>query len=558
MSMSNKITIYQVLPRLLTNTQNKNVENGTIQENGCGKINDITLSFLKRIKSNGFSHIWYTGIIEHATQTDYSQYGIRPDTHCIVKGKAGSPYAIKDYYDIDPDLCKDVQHRMKEFDALVDRTHKAGLKMIIDFVPNHVAREYQSDSKPLGISDLGEDDDPTKDFDVNNNFYYIPGQQLQLNFIDSGASQYVENPAKATGNNQFCNTPNEYDWYETIKLNYGINFFHNGESFFSTIPNTWNKMLEILQFWAAKGVDGFRCDMAEMVPCEFWNWCIPQIKSNHPEILFIAEVYNPSLYRQYIEFGHFDYLYDKVGLYDTLCSVCKGQNSAYNITTCWQNLQDLQPKMLNFLENHDEQRLASDFICKDPRKALPALVVSSCMNTNPFMIYAGQELGEAGMDKEGFSGVDGRTSIFDYWHVKSLYKIYKGERYMTKQERDLYKYYKNVITIAHKEPCINNGKFFDLMYVNNAENGFDGNNMYAFLRSHGNEAILAIANFNAKETQCRIHIPSHAITYMNIKEGTYKAYDLIHQTYQDLKIKANQETGVKITGNDAVLLKFAW
>lgn len=555
--MNKKITIYQVLPRLLTNTQHKNIKNGSINENGCGKIDDITLAFLKRIKSNGFSHIWYTGLIEHATQTNYSQYGIQPDTPCIVKGKAGSPYAIKDYYDIDPDLCKNVQYRMEAFEALATRTHKANLKMIIDFVPNHVAREYHSDAKPLEVTDLGENDDPTKAFDVNNNFYYIPGKQLKLNFTDSN-TQYIENPAKATGNNQFSNMPNEYDWYETIKLNYGINYFHNGETFFSPIPNTWKKMVQILLFWAKKGVDGFRCDMAEMIPCEFWNWCIPQVKALFPNILFIAEVYNPSLYRQYIEFGHFDYLYDKVGLYDTLRNVCTGKASAYSITKCWQDLQDLQPKMLNFLENHDEQRIASDFFCKDPRKALPALITSCCMNTNPFMVYAGQELGEPGMEQEGFSGVDGRTSIFDYWYVKSLYKIYKGERYMNAEERELYKYYKRIITIAQKEPCINSGKFFDLMYVNSTENGFDGNHMYAFLRSYGQEAILAIANFNTKEVQCNINIPSHAITYMKIEEGNYKAFDLIHQTHQDLRIKANQYATVKIEGNDAVLLKFNW
>lgn len=557
--MDEKITIYQVLPRLQTNALHKNVVNGTIQENGCGKLGDFTLAFLKRIKSIGYSHIWYTGLIEHATQTDYSQYDIKANNACIVKGKAGSPYAIRDYYDIDPDLSNDIPHRMNEFEALVNRTHKAGLKMIIDFVPNHVSREYKSDAKPSNVSDLGEHDDTSKSFDANNNFYYITGKGLKLDFNPTSDSPtYIEYPARATGNDQFSNTPNQYDWYETVKLNYGIDYIHDKATHFHPIPNTWKKMLQILLFWTAKGIDGFRCDMAEMVPCEFWNWCIPQVKAEHPNMIFIAEVYNPSLYRQYIEFGHFDYLYDKVGLYDTLRKICTGHASAYSITSCWQQLQDLQPYMLNFLENHDEQRIASDFFCNDPRKALPALMISSCMNTNPFMVYAGQELGEKGMDAEGYSGIDGRTSIFDYWHVPSLYKIYKGERNMNAQERALYKYYKKIISIIKQESCIYNGKFFDLMYVNNLGNGFDGDNLYAFLRNTGHEAILAVSNFSNEDKICNINIPSHAISYMQIREGSYRATDLIHGTMQQIMIKADQCTTVKIMGYDSVLLKFNW
>ena len=416
MDSSKKMVIYQVFTRLFGNRTWNNVNGGTLAQNGCGKMNDFTDRALKEIRQLGATHIWYTGIIAHATQTDYTAYGIPKNHPAVVKGKAGSPYAIRDYYDVDPDLATDVAHRMKEFEDLVKRSHRNKLEVIIDFVPNHVAREYHSIAAPEGVEDLGASDDKSVAFRPENNFYYIPGTQLAggVDLWDAEQGAYVENPARATGNNRFDAYPNVNDWYETVKLNYGVDYVGNTGCHFSPIPDTWKKMRDILLFWASKGIDGFRCDMAEMVPCEFWGWAIPQVKEKFPELIFIAEVYNPAEYRNYIFNGKFDYLYDKVGLYDTLRGVVCGYTSATAITGCWQAVNDIQGHMLNFLENHDEQRIASDFFAGDARKALPALVVSACMNTNPMMVYFGQELGERGMDCEGFSGQDGRTTIFDY------------------------------------------------------------------------------------------------------------------------------------------------
>lgn len=422
MNTNEKIIIYQVFTRLFGNNTMKCKANGAIEENGCGKLADFTTKALSEIKKLGATHIWYTGIIEHATQTNYSRYGIRPDHPAVVKGKAGSPYAIKDYYDIDPDLATSVPDRMKEFHNLVNRTHKAGLKMIIDFVPNHVARQYASDVKPDGVIDLGEDDNKAVAFSPQNNFYYIPGQQLQGN-IDlhmNAPEAYIEMPAKATGNDKFDAWPGINDWYETIKLNYGVDYQNGRNQHFTPTPDTWIKMRDILLFWASKNIDGFRCDMAEMVPVEFWGWVIPQIKAVYPQIIFIAEVYNPNEYRNYLFNGQFDYLYDKVGLYDTLRALTCGYDSATSIQYRWQSLEGIQHRMLNFLENHDEQRIASDYFAGNGAKAIPAMIVSACMNTNPVMVYFGQELGESGMDCEGFSGKDGRTTIFDYWSIDSI------------------------------------------------------------------------------------------------------------------------------------------
>lgn len=416
---SNKIILYQIFTRLYGNRCQTRKPFGTIEENGCGKFNDFTPSVLKQIREMGVSHVWYTGVIRHATQTDYSSYGIPKQHPAVVKGRAGSPYAITDYYDVDPDLAVNVDKRMEEFEKLVSCTHRAGLKMIIDFVPNHVARQYKSIMKPIGVKDLGEDDDVEKGFDPeHNNFYYCPGQAFMPYFdLYHGETEpYTEYPAKATGNDHFDNAPGRNDWYETVKLNYGVDYYAGGIGHFDPMPDTWNKMLQILLYWAAKGIDGFRCDMAEMVPAEFWRWATAKVREQYPEILFIGEVYNPALYRHFIASG-FDYLYDKVGMYDAMCDVICHRRTTDAITWAWQQTDDIQDNMLYFLENHDELRLASDFLAASGDKAKPALVVNALMHRNPFMLYFGQEWGERGMDSEGFSGHDGRTTIFDYWSL---------------------------------------------------------------------------------------------------------------------------------------------
>ena len=309
MEQKNKMVIYQVFPRWFGNLRPSPVMNGSLAENGVGKFSAFTPLALSKIKELGVTHVWYTGVIEHATKTDYTMFGIRKDHSAVVKGKAGSPYAIKDYYDIDPDLADNIQNRMSEFEDLVKRTHEAGMKVIIDFVPNHVARQYFSDAREPFVEDLGQTDNVSKAFDVNNNFYYLPGQTLTLRFDPQREEDfaYSEFPAKVTGNNHFDAYPSQNDWYETVKLNYGVDYMHGGACHFNTIPNTWEKMLEILLFWADKGGDGFRCDMAEMVPVEFWNWVIPQVKKvralkdQRPQSLRIASCYSPFFMKCFLE-----------------------------------------------------------------------------------------------------------------------------------------------------------------------------------------------------------------------------------------------------------------
>lgn len=529
--MNDKLIIYQLLPRLFTNTNSNCVPNGTIEQNGCGKLNDITETVLNSIATLGITHIWYTGVIEHATKTDYSSFGIRPDNPHIVKGNAGSPYAIKDYYDIDPDLAEKVPERMKEFEALVKRTHDCGMKVIIDFVPNHVARQYHSDAAPAGVKDFSADDNMNVFFSPNNNFYYIPRQKFSPSFdLGNGEDAYMEFPAKASGNDCFNAFPNQYDWYETVKLNYGIDY-GDGSTHFDPIPDTWKKMLNILRFWAAKGIDGFRCDMAHMVPVEFWTWAISAVKEKYPSIIFIAELYDVGIYRDYIYRAGFDYLYDKVNLYDTLRGIRCGNISAAQLTGCWQTVEGIANHMLNFLENHDEQRFASNEYAGNANLVIPSLVVCSTINCGPIMIYGGQELGEKGEDAEGFSGKDGRTTIFDYWSVPSIREWYDNGKCdsagLDEEKKALRETYCKILNIAKKEKSINEGGFFDLMYVNYTNPTFNPHNVFTYLRNYGNELIVVAVNFSYNAFDCKINIPQHAFDILGLIPGEYMATELI-------------------------------
>ena len=499
-----KPIIYQLFPRTFTNYNETRKHNGSLEQNGCGKFADITPKALKAIQDLGATHIWYTGVIKHATAA--------LNTPAITKGKAGSPYAITDYYDVDPDLATNINKRMAEFEALVRRTHKQGLKVIIDFVPNHVAREYKSTCKPKGVIDLGEDDHSEWAFSPLNNFYYLPGEKFEPDF-DIG--DYNEFPAKVTGNDCFTAHPTRNDWYETVKLNYGVFYQGGGEKQFDPIPSTWLKMMAILHYWAGKGIDAFRVDMAEMVPIEFWRWLIPNVHALFPNVEFIGEVYNPLLYRDFLSAG-FTYLYDKVGMYDYLRGVTSKSWAAEGITHYWQAVDDIRDHMLYFLENHDEQRIASGFFCGSGRCAEPAMTVAALLGRNPVLIWAGQELGEKGMDAEGFSGVDGRTTIFDYWGVKSLQAWANNGKFdgkdLTDEQKALRNFYQHLLCLARDSKAISEGMMFDLEYAQSE--GFDKHKQFTFLRKAEDELLLIVVNFEDKQREVSITIPEEAFAYL--------------------------------------------
>ena len=557
--MKRKIIIYQVFTRLFGNRNTARVPNGTLRANGTGKMSDFDAERLRRIHDMGFTHVWYTGVIRHATATDYSKHGIPRQHPSVVKGVAGSPYAITDYYDIDPDLADDIDQRMNEFQQLVDRTHQAGMKVIIDFVPNHVAREYHSIMKPEGVRDLGEDDDTGKHFSPINNFYYCPGQPFVSPVQpQEGEEPYVENPAKCTGNDRFDNCPGRNDWYETVKLNYGIDYCDaGGRSYhFDPVPNTWVKMTDILLYWASKDIDGFRCDMAEMVPPAFWAYATRIVKERYPRVVFIGEVYDTNLYRTYIQSG-FDYLYDKVGMYDCLRDVICDRRPASSITYYWQHIDDIRPHMLYFLENHDEQRIASDFFCGNGIKAIPAIIVAALMGSNPFMVYSGQELGERGMDAEGFSGCDGRTTIFDYWCIDTIRRGYFDRRHLTQDEMHLQLKYQQILHIANRETAVREGEFFDLMYVNPQTWKFNPRHEFAFLRKFEDEVLLVVVNFGADRVNTSVNIPAHAFDFLGLPEKEVRAIDLLTGQEMDIELKRDGAVDMDLRPYTGRIYKFS-
>lgn len=533
-----------MLPRLWGNIGGKNIKNGTLKDNGCGKFSSIDTISLEYLRSLGVSHVWYTGIIRHATAEDSD--GCTPSSADWVKGRAGSPYSITDYYDVNPYLADEPENRMEEFHKLVERTHAAGLKVIIDFVPNHVARDYgrfaAAHPAPTEMAALGESDDKSVHWKDSNDFFYYPGIPLALPIQNQ---TYMEMPAMASGNS-YTSSPGVNDWYDTIKLNYC-----------DSHTETWEKMYDIVNFWAGQGVDGFRCDMVELVPPAFFKWLISRIKKDRPDLLFVAEVYQKTLYSKYIREIGFDLLYDKSGIYDTLRAIVEKNakdsgvpvedwQSAKRITWNWQSLGDLQPYMLNFLENHDEQRFASDFFGCDARNSYAALYTALYLNNAPFMLYAGEEVGERGMDNEGFSGRDGRTSIFDWWAPSSLTRLYKyihGEKEaLAPEEETMLDTYRKALKFAAEDNAVSKGTFYDLCYCNYASDGFNPDRHFAFLRDFEDETLLIVCNFSKNDAEMRISIPEHAFNWMKMPESE----EFNHTTPVSVHVPASNGVIIKL------------
>ena len=569
-----KTVVYQVFTRLFGNTNTNNKPWGTIEENGVGKFNDFTDVALQEIKKLGVTHIWYTGVPHHDVIRDYTAFGISNDDPDVVKGRAGSPYAVKDYYNVNPDLAVDPAKRLEEFEALIARSHANGLKVIIDIVPNHIARNYKGLTNPKGVKDFGTDDKTSVEYDRNNNFYYIPGKAFEVptssdykplngekNPLNDG--KFSEYPAKWTGNGSRLAKPDINDWYETVKVNYGVRpdgtkDFPELPDGFDTksieehaafwkgkdVPNSWKKFRDIALYWTEKGVDGFRYDMAEMVPYEFWSYLNSSIKIKNPNAFLLAEVYNPKEYRNYIRLGKMDYLYDKVETYDHLKAVIQGKALPDGLSDIQNNLQDIEHHMLHFLDNHDEQRLASPEFAGTPEKGKPLMVVSATISSSPTMIYFGQEVGEAGNEDAGF-GKRSRTSIFDYVGVPNHQRWMNDGKFdggqLSKDEKELRDFYSRLLNFSLKSDALS-GKFIDLQKVNREQTKNYDPGIYAFARASQKEKLLIIANFSWLTTSnFELIIPADVINQLGLIDGEYKIQD---QLYKKQTVKLTVTKGV--------------
>jgi glycosidase len=566
--------VYQVFTRLFGNTNTTNKPWGTIEENGVGKFNDFSDKALQEIKNLGVTHIWYTGVLHHATIADYTAFGISNDDPDVVKGRAGSPYAVKDYYNVNPDLSVNPANRLEEFEELIDRTHRIGLKVLIDIVPNHIARRYQGMTNPNGVSDFGANDNKNVEYDKNNNFYYIPGQDFKVpNWQDDYKplggeinplldGEFEEKPAKWTGNGSRLAQPNYNDWYETVKINYGIKpdgskDFEELPSEFATkdyrehvafwegkdVPDSWKKFRDIALYWLDKGVDGFRYDMAEMVPVEFWSYMNSAIKMKNPEAFILAEVYNPSLYRDYIHLGKMDYLYDKVALYDTIKHIMQGHGLTDYLPGIQNDLSDIEHNMLHFLENHDEQRIASPDFAGSAEKGKPAMVVSTTISTAPTMVYFGQEVGEAGSENAGF-GAPTRTSIFDYIGVPNHQRWVNNNQFdggqLYESESELRDFYKRLLNFTINSSALM-GDYEEIHYYNKENTENYNHRVFSFVRWSATEKLIIISNFDAEKSfELDFKIPEYIITTWNLADGNYQ---LAEQLYGELSSNLTVENG---------------
>lgn len=589
-SQPKKVVVYQVFTRLFGNQNQTNKPWGTIKENGVGKFNDFTDKALSEIKKLGVTHIWYTGVPHHAVINDYTKYGISNDDPDVVKGRAGSPYAVKDYYNVNPDLAVDPAKRLQEFDSLIKRTHKNGLKLIIDIVPNHIARNYKGLSNPKDVKDFGADDNTSVEYARDNNFYYIPGQAFQVPTDDNYKplngeknplidGKFNENPAKWTGNGSRLAKPDINDWYETVKVNYGIRpdgskdfpelpkefenkTYKDHYKFWldKNVPSSWKKFKDIALYWIDRGVDGFRYDMAEMVPYEFWSYLNSSIKVKNPNAFLLAEVYNPNEYRNYIKLGKMDYLYDKVETYDHLKAVIQGKALPDALTDISNRLSDIEHHMLHFLDNHDEQRLASPDFAGTPEKGKPLMVVSATISSSPTMIYFGQEVGEPGAEDAGF-GKPSRTSIFDYIGVPHHQRWMNEGKFdggkLSNSEKELRDFYARLLNFTIKSEALM-GKFIDLQKVNREQTDDYDPGIYSFARSSKNEKLIIVTNFSWVTTSSfDLKIPSDVIRQLELSDGEYKLKDELYNS-QIVKLQVSNGEGtmsIKINPSESFIFK---
>lgn len=522
--------IYQLVVRLFGNTNESSVHDGTIEQNGCGTFASVDERALSSIAELGATHVWLTGALRQATLTDRSDIGLPAESADVVKGRAGSFYAITDYYDVCPDYAVDPRTRMPELEALLRRVHDAGMAVLIDLVPNHVARGYGSCVRP--DRDFGKRDDTSVFFARDNAFFYLvdpPGQALTLakppSWEPSGVAfegRYAKengrdgNVPRATGNNVTSSSPSSTDWYETVKLNYGYHFVAPHQSSYDPPPATWREVDAIIAYWQDKGVDGFRVDFAHWIPRPAWEFLIGRAKARRP-CLFVAEAYEDLA--GLLEAG-FDAVYCDPA-YDLLKSMYLGRAGLDDLDRMLGAFDDdSRGRYVHYLENHDERRIASPlelgaepdssgFGAANAAKHLAPILY--LMGNGPILFYNGQEVGEKGVGASGFGGGSGRTSIFDYGCMKELVKWVNGGRYdggrLGEEQRALRSWYADLLALA-QAPEVRATRYWGLRYRNAAAPLFP----FARFAEEGGSILVVVANFApGRSTTTNVKLPAELL-----------------------------------------------
>ncbi len=579
--------IYQLFVRHFSNVTEGGVPWGSREQNGCGSFNGINDAALEAIARMGVTHLWLTGVLRHATQTPHE--GLPASPPCVVKGLAGSPYAVVDYYDVDPDLATEPACRMQEFEALLHRCRRWGMVPMMDFVPNHVSRCYESTVKPE--RSFGTQDNKGVFFARDNAFYYLSPQQSDWWVrLPQGEFPSERGCGRVTGNNAATWQPSEFDWFETVKLNYGTDYRHGPHAADalpgvlapeSAVPRTWRQMDAILSYWQEKGVGGFRCDMAHMVPMPFWNWLIANARLRDASVFFMAEAYNDHMkltagdVHEALLAAGFNGVYDAVA-YQGLRSLFEGTGWANDLDRFHDASQPVFYGGVRYVENHDEPRMAHPSfwggVGNHVQRA--AMVAQYASSAGSILVYNGQEVGERAEGPGGFGGDNGRTSIFDYTNLPRFQRWVNGGRYdgagLTEEEHALRTFTARLLPLM-QVPAFARGGFYGLNWANQETPGYgrhagekvSGHHLYAFLRhdSKAKSTVLVVCNFcPVHEVQSLVHIPTHAQAWAGKKPGACRFRNLLEPEAPGLEVSSAQleSAGLPITVPAGGALLLEW
>lgn len=326
------------------------------------------------------------------------------------KGSLGSYYSVKDYKEVNSEFgTKD------DFRNLVEEIHKKKMYVIVDWVANHTAWDHQWTTE-------------------HPNFY---NKDSLGNFI-----------------------PPVNDWSDVIDLNYDN-------------KGLWKEMIDALKYWVKEfDIDGYRCDIAGMVPIEFWNEARKEIESIKP-VFMLAEWDTPKMHLQ-----AFDMTYDWT-MHKLMNAVYKGEKNALDIKN--HLLKDRQKFSENafrmqFTSNHDENTWnGTEF--ERLGDAVEMFAVLTNMIPDMPLVYNGQE-----------SGFDRRLEFFEKDSIDW-------------KEHPFYNLYKNLFDLKKNNKALFNGhKGGGLQFIDNCKT----DNILSFIREKDENKIFAVFNLSNKKTSVKI------------------------------------------------------